>query len=45
MIEPMSGYYRKLKPENDAVYAIKPDDKNKYRLSDLTEDKEIKAYF
>src|SRR3989344_3479414 len=40
----MGDFYRRLKPESEAEYAIKPNDPVKYKLSQLTEDKEIRAW-
>lgn len=45
LLEPMTAYFRKLKPENEAAYAINPDEKERqYKLSELTEAKDKKAW-
>jgi thymidylate synthase ThyX len=44
LVAPMSAYFRKLKPEAEAEYAIRPDDSVKYKLAELIDDKEIKAW-
>lgn len=44
LVEPMSAYFRKLKPESEAEYAIKPDDPKKYKLAQLSDEAGIKAW-
>ncbi len=44
LVAPMSDYFRKLKPESEAEYAIRTGDTKKYKLIELTDDKEIKAW-
>ena len=44
LVAPMSDYFRKLKPESETEYAIRAGDLNKYKLSEITDDKEIKAW-
>ncbi len=44
LVEPMNAFFRKLKPIEEAEYAIKPNDKTKYRLEQLTDDREIKDF-
>ena len=44
LVAPMSDYFRKLKPESEAEYAVRPDDSKKYKLAKLIDDKEIKAW-
>lgn len=45
LVEPMIDYFKKLKPENEASYAIKPGDSRQYKLEELTEDKEIRSWW
>ncbi len=44
LVAPMSDYFRKLKPESKAEYAIRVGDARKYKFIELTDDKEIKAW-
>lgn len=44
LVAPMSDYFRKLKPESEAEYAVRTGDLKKYKLTELTDDKEIKAW-
>ena len=44
LVAPMSDYFRKLKPESEAEYAIKAGDARKYKFAELTDAKEIKAW-
>jgi len=44
LVAPMSDYFRKLKPESEAEYAIKAGDTKKYKLAELTDDNKIKAW-
>ena len=44
LVAPMSDYFRKLKPESEAEYAIKAGDARKYKFAELSDDKEIKAW-
>ncbi len=44
LVAPMSDYFRKLKPESEAEYAVRAGDLKKYKLTELTDDKEIKAW-
>ena len=44
LVEPMQEYFRKLKLINEAEYAIKPGDSKKYKISELSDEKDIKAF-
>jgi thymidylate synthase ThyX len=44
LAEALTGHYKTLKPVAQAAYAIRPDDDTKYRLDQLTDEKEIKEF-
>src|SRR3989344_1750277 len=44
LVDPMSGYFRKLKPESEAEYAVRTGDPKKYKFEELTDDREIRAW-
>lgn len=44
LVVPMSDYFRNLKLDSEAEYAVRAGDSKKYRLKELTDDKEIKAW-
>ncbi len=44
LVEPMQEHFKKLKPIKEAEYAVKPNDSKKYKLEELNDDKDIKAF-
>lgn len=40
----LQAYYKTLKPISEVEYAIKPNDENKYRLVDINDEKQRKAF-
>lgn len=44
LVDALTAYYEKIKPLDDASYAVRPNDAKKYRLGDLTDEKEIKEF-
>ncbi len=43
-VEPMQKHFMKMKDISEAEYSIKPNDNKKYKLSELINEKEIKAF-
>ncbi|TAK03951.1 hypothetical protein EPO34_02215 [Patescibacteria group bacterium] len=44
LAEALTEHYKTLKPIAEATYAIRPGDEKKYRLDELTDEKEIKEF-
>ncbi|MBI2627087.1 MAG: FAD-dependent thymidylate synthase [Parcubacteria group bacterium] len=44
LIQPMSEYFKRLKPENEAEYAVRAGDSKAYKLQELDNDKERRAW-
>ncbi len=44
LVEPMKEFFKKIKPIQEAEYAIKPKDQTKYRLSELADPDDIRAF-
>lgn len=44
LVEGLTNHYETVKPLDGAEYAVRPGDSTKYRLTDLTDEKEIKEF-
>lgn len=44
LVDALTRYYETVKPLADAEYAVRPNDATKYRLAQLTDEKEIKEF-